>query len=120
MRRFICYRQMPPESYFTTGAANPPDEPQFEGVVFSDGTTVLRWLTEFRSHSVWASFEDMMAIHGHPEYGTVIKWIDPEGEDDMLESAWNIIANAGWDGQGKSPGWQEAAVRWRDNYHEVR
>jgi len=37
--------------------------------------------------------------------------------DDLLETAWGIIANAGWDGHDKTPGWQEAAVRWRDDYH---
>ena len=36
---------------------------------------------------------------------------------DLLESAWGVIANAGWDDGAKSPGWQEAAVRWRDRYH---
>jgi len=34
----------------------------------------------------------------------------------MLEMAWGVIANAGWDDQPKTTGWQEAAVRWRDDY----
>ena len=76
MKRFICYRETPPESYREQGAANPPNEPQFEGVVFSDGTVCLRWLTEYRSHSVWATLDDMLSIHGHPEYDTRIEWID--------------------------------------------
>ena len=38
-------------------------------------------------------------------------------EGDLLAAAWGIIANAGWDDCAKSPGWQEAAVRWRDDYH---
>ena len=38
------------------------------------------------------------------------------GAADLLEEAWGIIANAGWDGMAQSPGWQEAAVRWRDKY----
>jgi hypothetical protein len=37
-------------------------------------------------------------------------------ESDLLESAWAIIANAGWRGEEKSPGWDDAAVRWRDDY----
>jgi hypothetical protein len=78
MRRFRCYRPHPPEGYRESGAANPPDEVQFEGVVFSDGTVAIRWLTEFRSHSIWASWADVEKIHGHPEYGTVIEWLDPE------------------------------------------
>jgi hypothetical protein len=78
VRRFRCYRPSPPPEYYAQGAANPPDEIQFEGVVFSDGTCAVRWLTEFRSHSVWASYADLEKIHGHPEYGTVIEWLDPE------------------------------------------
>ena len=35
MRRFKVYRPNPPESYRESGAANPPEEVQFEGVVFS-------------------------------------------------------------------------------------
>lgn len=38
MKRFVCYRPHPPQEYYEQGAANQPDEPQFEGVVFSDGT----------------------------------------------------------------------------------
>jgi hypothetical protein len=53
---------------------NPPDQPQFEGIVFTDGTCVIRWLTGKQSTAVWASLEDMLAIHGHPEYGSVLKW----------------------------------------------
>ena len=35
----------------------------------------------------------------------------------LLEMAWGVIANAGWDESAKTPGWQEAAERWRDRYH---
>jgi hypothetical protein len=40
---------------------------------------------------------------------------------DLLETAWNIIANAGgWDDENvASPGWKAAAERWRDVYYEV-
>jgi hypothetical protein len=40
----------------------------------------------------------------------------------LLERAWGIIANAGWDaGSGqvdlaKTTGWHEAALRWRGDY----
>lgn len=76
MRRFRVYRHDPPESYQLTGMANPPDRPQFEGVVFSDGTVCVRWLTECRSHSVWSSLADLQRVHGHPEYQTVTRWLD--------------------------------------------
>lgn len=36
-----------------------------DGVIFSDGTTVLRWRTGTRSTGVYSSFEDMRQIHGH-------------------------------------------------------
>ena len=35
----------------------------------------------------------------------------------LLEAAWGVIANAGWDDCAKTTGWQEAAGRWRDGYH---
>jgi hypothetical protein len=81
MRRFRCYRPAPPPEYHAQGAANPPDQVQFEGVIFSDGTCAVRWLTEYRSHSVWASYDDLMRIHGHPEYGTVIEWLDGDASE---------------------------------------
>lgn len=74
MRTFTMYRRnVPPETH-NDQQANPPDQPQFEGVVFSDGTVVLHWLTARRSISVWDSFYDMLAIHGHPEYDSVMVW----------------------------------------------
>lgn len=76
MKRFKFYRPNPPKEYYEQGAANAPDEVQFEGVVFSDGTVCVRWLTEFRSHSIWSSFDDLDKIHGHPEYGIEIEWLD--------------------------------------------
>jgi len=48
----------------------------------------------------------------------------PQTAEELLEAAWGLIANAGWDaGSGdvamaKSPGWHEAALRWRDGYHQ--
>jgi len=76
IRRFECYRPNPPEGYREQGVANPPEEVQFEGVVFSDGTVCIRWLTQFRSHSVWQNWDDVEKVHGHPEYGTEIRWLD--------------------------------------------
>ncbi len=43
----------------------------------------------------------------------------------LTYQAWELIANAGWDahrGQtdlDKAPGWHEAAIRWRDRFHEA-
>ena len=45
--------------------------------------------------------------------------------DDLLDRAWNLIANAGWDAATgavdgeKAPGWHDAAIAWRDGYHRL-
>ena len=82
MRRFTGYRPSPPDYYAEQGLANPPDEPQYEGVVFSDGTVALRWMTLYKSTSLWESYGDFEKVHYHPEYGTRIEWHDP-GEVDL-------------------------------------
>jgi hypothetical protein len=58
----------------TADQLNPPELPQYQGVIFADGTCVMRWLTAKRSWSVWDSFAEMFTVHGHPEYGTRIVW----------------------------------------------
>jgi hypothetical protein len=67
------YRRVIPGTH-DDNQANAPEEPQFEGVVFSDGRVAVRWLTAKRSVSVWDSLDDMLAIHGHPEYGSELVW----------------------------------------------
>jgi hypothetical protein len=59
--------------------------------------------------------------------GTIAKRLPPapapvEGwtahPDDLIESAWGLIANAGGgDWTNESEEWREAAERWRDRYH---
>lgn len=40
--------------------------------------------------------------------------------NDLLESAWGIIANSyGGDWDRASPDWKRAAERWRDEYHKT-
>ena len=73
-RTFTMYRENVPDATHNQNQKNPPDQPQFEGVVFSDGTVAIRWLTTKRSTSVWDSMDDMLAIHGHPEYGSKLVW----------------------------------------------
>ena len=73
MRTFTMYRHNVPDTH-DENQANPPDEPQFEGVVFTDGTVALRWRTAKASVSVWDSLDDMLAIHGHPEYDSELVW----------------------------------------------
>lgn len=81
---FIGYRPAPPSEYYDKGTANPPDQPQYEGVQFSDGTVVIRWVTQFRSHSIWPDFETFRQVHGHPEYGTYFVWDGPDDAPDGI------------------------------------
>ncbi len=74
MRTFTMYRRDMVNAPHTSDQKNAPDEPQFEGVLFSDGTVAIRWCTVKRSTSIFANMEDMLAIHGHPEYGSELVW----------------------------------------------
>ena len=75
MKIFTAYRPLVhTHGRHDENQANAPDQPQFEGVVFSDGKVAQRWLTAARSVAIWDCLEDMMKIHGHPEYGTYIVW----------------------------------------------
>lgn len=76
MRTFTGFRPAPPAEYQDKGITNAGKTADYEGVIFTDGTVVLRWLTEYRSHSVWASYADFYQVHGHPEYGTIIEFTD--------------------------------------------
>ena len=83
MKRFTAYRRdMDERETHNENQKNAESEPQYEGVIWSDGTVTIRWLTPLRSHSVWDSIGDMLGVHGHPEYGTEIDWHDdaPPGE----------------------------------------
>lgn len=80
MKLFKGYRPNPPPEYYDKGCANAPEEVQYEGVVFDDGTVVIRWMTKFQSTSQFKSYEDFYSVHGHPEYGTRIEWVKAENE----------------------------------------
>jgi hypothetical protein len=68
---------------------NDGDMPQYQGVIFADGTVAMRWLTLRRSTSTWDTFADMFDVHGHPEYGTEIHWPNgaPQEARDVIEAA---------------------------------
>jgi len=74
MKTFTMFRRNMESAPHTAEQKNPADQPQFEGVQFSDGSVAIRWLTAKRSTAVWASMDDMLAIHGHPEYGSELVW----------------------------------------------
>ena len=75
-RTFSGLRPAPPQEYRDKGITNAGESCDYEGVIFSDGTVVIRWLTQYRSHSVWACWQDFYQVHGHPEYGTRITFGD--------------------------------------------
>lgn len=97
MKRFTAYRRaIGQRSTHNDLQKNSDDVPQFEGVIWTDGSVTLRWLTACRSTSVWASLSDMLFIHGHPEYGTEIIWHDGEepSEWTAMVAAWKQGARA--------------------------
>ena len=78
------YRQDVPEETHPPGTANSPDEPQFQGVQFDDGTVVIRWMTEFKSTTYWDNMAAMLAVHGHPEFGSVLVWHAEKVDHDVV------------------------------------
>lgn len=68
MRRFELHRDHDVSGISGTGVVA-------QGVVFDDGTAVVRWLGQRRSTVVWSSIEDVEAIHGHGG-ATRIEWVD--------------------------------------------
>lgn len=49
-----------------------------EGVMFGDGTCVLRWLTEYRSTAIYANIVDLKRIHEHGGKTAVVWEADAE------------------------------------------
>jgi hypothetical protein len=49
----------------------------FEGVLFTDGTVAVRWLTDTASTSFYNSIEELEKIHSHEGRGKVV-FIDEE------------------------------------------
>lgn len=91
IQRFTAYRRnLSERRTHTKLQSNPDDHPQYEGVIWSDGTVTLRWLTACASTSVWSSIEDCLSIHGHPEYGTDIIWHDGPAPTYWLNLVYNI------------------------------
>lgn len=46
-----------------------------EGVQFTDGTVVIRWITETATTAIFDSIEDLRKVHGH-RGDSVIRWIE--------------------------------------------
>lgn len=81
MKLFYGYRPNPPEGYKDSGLANDPDEPQYQGVRFDDGTVSLRWMTSVNSTSQFDTYGEFYKVHGHPEYGTEILFVMMDYEE---------------------------------------
>ena len=43
-----------------------------EGVVFSDGTCALRWVSEYTSTAIYSNITDLIEIHGHKGSTSVV------------------------------------------------
>ncbi len=54
-----------------------------EGAEFADGTCAMRWLTRLRSTAIYASLDEIQAIHGH-DGRTEIHYIDLSGYESRL------------------------------------
>lgn len=74
MKVFRGYRPQPPEEYVEKSITHAGKQPDYEGILFDDGTVAVRWMTQFRSTSLWSDYETFYYVHGHPEYGTEIEW----------------------------------------------
>ncbi len=68
MKRFHLIRQVDVSNFSGTGTV-------VEGIMFSDGSCAVRWLTKYTSWAIYNSIEDVIAIHGH-EGATNVEWID--------------------------------------------
>jgi hypothetical protein len=68
MRRFVMERDEDVSGVSGTGIVA-------EGVVFTDGTTVLRWVTEYTSTAIYPSVGELITIHGHGG-ATRLHWVD--------------------------------------------
>lgn len=78
MKTFMMYRREDISDTHDENQVNPPEEPQFQGIEFDNGKVAICWLTPKSSVSVWDSMDDMLAIHGHPEYGSELEWVATE------------------------------------------
>lgn len=70
MRRFVLNRIEDESGVSGTGIVA-------EGIQFSDGRCVIRWMTHVHSIAIYQSAGEVEAVHGH-QGKTVILWRDVE------------------------------------------
>lgn len=68
MRRFILFRTIDPTGVSGTGVVA-------EGLVFTDGLSILHWLCDPHATGIYPSLEDILSVHGH-EGCTRIHFLD--------------------------------------------
>lgn len=68
LRRFVLQRDRDDTGFSGTGVVA-------EGVAFTDGRAVVRWLGDHSSIVVWENMSDAMAVHGHGG-NTRLRWLD--------------------------------------------
>ncbi len=68
MRRFITVRDTDVSGVSGTGVVT-------EGIEFTDGTVVIRWLGELKSTAVYPDIDTFIKIHGH-DGATKVQWVD--------------------------------------------
>lgn len=68
MKRFQLMRHVDHSGSSGTGVVA-------EGVEFTDGVCVMRWLTQHRSTCVYECLADLITIHGH-HGDTEVQWVD--------------------------------------------
>ena len=74
MRRFKLIREEDDSGVSGTGEIA-------EGVEFTGGKCVLRWLTATASTNFYDSMKDVKHIHGHGGH-TKVQWVDPDEFED--------------------------------------
>lgn len=65
-RTFTLVRDADPTGISGTGIV-------VEGAQFSDGSVVMRWMSEYSSTVFWRSLDDAMMVHGHDGL-TRVEW----------------------------------------------
>lgn len=68
LRRFVLVRHEDVSGVSGTGLVA-------EGVRFTDGTVILRWLRQPAATALFASVGDLLAVHGHGGK-TELRWLD--------------------------------------------
>lgn len=68
MRRFELVRHADPSGVSGTGVVA-------NGIQFTDGVVVLRWICSRPATSVWDNLDDLITVHGH-NGRTVVRWLD--------------------------------------------